>query len=98
MASFNPMSYFSPTSVFSLSTFLPSYLVTVPVPQPEPHHAPDETSEPRLEPDESEESGTSLRTEEVSLLSADTQTEDKPSAELNSQHSEVFFIYLSLQI
>ena len=91
------MSYFSPTSVFSLSTFLPSYLVAAPVPQPESRQTPDETTEPRPEPDEDEESAASLRTEEVALISADTQAEDKPSAELDEQHSEVFLIYLYLQ-
>ena len=92
MASYNPMSYFSPASVFSLSTFLPSYLVAAPEPQPEP---PAETSEPEPEPDESEESGDSRRTEEVSLHSTDTQTEDKVNAELNNQNSEVFLALLT---
>ena len=90
MASFNPISYFSPTSVFALSTFLPSYLVNPAVPQPEPEQAPPVSSEPRLELEGSEESRVSLRTEEVSINSADTQTEDKVSKELNNQHSEVF--------
>ena len=80
MASFNPMSYLSPTSVFS---FLPSYL-TAAVPQP-----PAQSSEPKLEATESEESGESLRTEEVSVYSADIQAEDKVSKELNNQQSEV---------
>ena len=84
MPSFNPMSYFSPTSVFS---FLPSYL-TATVPQPEPTQPPAETPEPKLERKESEESGDSLRTEEVSIYSAEIQAEHK--ADLNSQQSEVF--------
>ena len=86
MPSFNPMSYFSPTSVFS---FLPSYL-TATVPQPEPTQPPAETSEPKLERKESEESGDSLRTEEVSIYSSEIQAEHKASADLNSQQSEVF--------
>ena len=76
MASFNPMSYFSPTSVFSISSFLPTYLVTAAEPQPEPHQSPGETSEPRLEPDESKESGESLKTKEVSFQGEDNQNSE----------------------
>ena len=82
MASFNPMSYFSPTSVFSLSTFLPSYLVTSTLTQPEPQQTRAKNSDARLGPDESEESGDSRRT--------DTEAEAKGSSELNNQHSQVF--------
>ena len=83
LASFNPMSYFSPTSVFALSAFLPSYLGTPTLPK---------SSQPRPEPEESEESEDSLRTEEVSIHSTDTQAEAKGSPELNNQHSEVFLV------
>ena len=86
VASFNPMSYFSPSSVFSLSSLLPSYLVSAASP-PEQQA---KSSEPRLEREESEESGKCPGTEQVSSHSADTPAEAKYNSELNNQHSKVF--------